>query len=335
MSHLTEDQVHATALALIDDGQSPGIEAVARRLGRGSRTTIHKYLQTFWPRLAAMVATPAAPDVPTEVADLLQQLWARAQALAQDETNARVRAREEKAAALEQRANEAILEARQVAEAASTELASAHDARALAEQRADNATSAMQKKALALAASEQRRAEAETQAAHAAERVEQLQRHLADVESSHAASVADIKEAHATEIARLVAAHDRELDRLRVTLDGERTRTNALAKETAQREARLQEELAAARAAQLVAATAEARLRAEKDGLAQQLQARSADLQRLDREVHALQRANASYAAELAQRADWVSPEQLKATVPASVPRPPAAPARKRGKRHE
>ncbi|XAI97160.1 hypothetical protein [Dolichospermum phage Dfl-JY45] len=335
MSHLTEDQVHAAAFALIDEGQSPGIEAVARRLGRGSRTTIHKYLQTFWPRLAAMVATPAAPDVPTEIADLLQELWTRAQRRAQAETDARVRAREEKAAALEHRSAEAISEARQVAQAASAELAKALDTRALAEQRAEVANKRAEQKATALAESEQRRDAAETAAAHAAARCEQLQRHLTDVEASHVASVATITEAHAAEIARLLATHDRELDRVRVALDAERTRTTTLGREHAQRESRLQEELAAARAAQLTAATAEARLRAEKDGLAQQLQARSADVQRLEREVHALQRANASYAAEMDRRADWVSPEQLKAAVAAGAAQTPAPLARKRGKRHE
>lgn len=326
MAHLTEADVHGAAFALVAEGQSPGIEAVARRLARGSRTTIHKHLQTFWLQLAERVAAPAEEPVPPEIADLASALWSRAQAAAQSAADQRVRTLEDRAAAKELRAGEAIAEARRVADSASAEIARAHEARELAEQRADSARLQAGESAHALAESEHARQAAQAAATNAHERLQALERHLADVEVSHANAIAELKAAHGEEIARLHAAHDRELDRVRVALDAERTRASALAKDVGQKESRLQDELASARSAQLAAATSEARSRAERDAAADQLRdAESAraklfdQVQELQRAMDRLSQQAADNAAALAARAEWISPAQLASAVEAAL----------------
>lgn len=322
MAHLTESDVHAAAYELLRDHSNPGIDAVAKRLGRGSRTTIHKYLKTFWQQLGDRLAAPAAPALPSDVRDLMETLWARAieqtRAAAESALSARLAA----AASLEQRARDALEEARRQSEAASSAIATAHSARDNAEQRA---TAAIEHARMA----SQRCAEAERmqqQTTAACERAEQrashLEHHFSSIESAHAAALDSLRAAHADEIARIESSHVRELDRVRVTLDNERTRAASHAKDAAQREVRLQDALTAARAAQLDAATREARTRTELGVANERIQTAAADIATLRALVDDLERRCAELARRLddatalaATRADWIAPDHLATSV--------------------
>jgi len=320
MAHLTEIDVHEAALALIRDGRSPGIEAVAASLGRGSRTTVHKYLQSFWLTLDDRLRLAnTAPPMPGAVADLADTLWFRASELAQAAADERVASREACAQAKELQACEALGKAAEVSEAASVEIARAHEGRSVAEQRAETAASSVRDKSAALARAVALAEEHAVDRAHLQERGEQLERHLATLETTHAGATGDLKAAHADDIQRAVTTHEREMDRFRVELDRERQRSSAQAAEAAQREVNQQKEMAAARQAQLAAATAEARSRSETERVTLEcvwvrkaLEERDAALKASETDRDALRANERKLATALMERESWFSPAQLE-----------------------
>ncbi len=64
-------------------GKKPGLENIRKTIG-GSPETIRQMLRRYWTKLAAQVCSPAASlmRLPTEVADVAEELWQRSLALA-------------------------------------------------------------------------------------------------------------------------------------------------------------------------------------------------------------------------------------------------------------
>ena len=87
---LKPDEIYEVADALHAEGVQPSIAKVAQRLGRGSFTTIQKYLKEWKPGEGA----PAAPavDMPGEVREAVrrfgQELWGRISSTTQGEIEA-------------------------------------------------------------------------------------------------------------------------------------------------------------------------------------------------------------------------------------------------------
>ena len=71
------------ANTLLATGEKPGLENIRRAIG-GSPETIRQMLRRYWSGLATLVRTPADSlmRLPTEVADLADELWQRSLALA-------------------------------------------------------------------------------------------------------------------------------------------------------------------------------------------------------------------------------------------------------------
>ena len=77
-------ELERVATALLKSGMKPGIEAVRQALGGGSPLTIQTLLNRYWRELGERIdgPAPALKRMPSDVADLADELWQRALALA-------------------------------------------------------------------------------------------------------------------------------------------------------------------------------------------------------------------------------------------------------------
>lgn len=90
---LTEDEVHAACADIVAQGERPTALALLDKLGRGSLTTITKYLNTWHATGEAQAlkieALPAIVKVPAELSkegeDLLKKMWNTAKGIADEE----------------------------------------------------------------------------------------------------------------------------------------------------------------------------------------------------------------------------------------------------------
>lgn len=84
---VTQEQVNATADALLRAGERPTIERVRTELGTGSPNTLIRMLDVYWnelgTRLAHVDSKLALPDAPADVAAAASKLWELALAAAQ------------------------------------------------------------------------------------------------------------------------------------------------------------------------------------------------------------------------------------------------------------
>jgi hypothetical protein len=81
---VTYREFERAATTLLAAGEKPGLENVREALGGGSPETIRQMLRRYWSDLAAQVRSPAQAlqRLPTEVADLAEELWQRSLGLA-------------------------------------------------------------------------------------------------------------------------------------------------------------------------------------------------------------------------------------------------------------
>src|SRR5690348_5958835 len=133
---VTQDQVTRAADALLARGERPTIEKVRAQLGTGSPNTLLRLIDVWWADLAKRLAGEARlPDLPSEVASAFKTVWAVAsEQAAKTAELSLAQAREgielDKATlASEQQRWSAELES------ARADIASANDAKAVAEQR--------------------------------------------------------------------------------------------------------------------------------------------------------------------------------------------------------
>jgi chromosome segregation ATPase len=90
---LTEEEVHAACVDIVAQGERPTALTLLEKLGRGSLTTITKYLNTWQATGEAQAlkieALPAVVKVPAELAkegeDLLKRMWHTAKGIADEE----------------------------------------------------------------------------------------------------------------------------------------------------------------------------------------------------------------------------------------------------------
>ncbi|WP_031432020.1 DNA-binding protein [Methylomicrobium agile] len=90
---LTEDEVHAACVDIVAQGERPTALTLLEKLGRGSLTTITKYLNTWQATDEAQAlkseALPAVVKVPAELSregeDLLKKMWNTAKGIADEE----------------------------------------------------------------------------------------------------------------------------------------------------------------------------------------------------------------------------------------------------------
>jgi chromosome segregation ATPase len=90
---LTEDEVHAACADIVAQGERPTALTLLDKLGRGSLTTITKYLNTWHATGEAQAlkieALPAVVKVPAELSkegeDLLKRMWNTAKGIADEE----------------------------------------------------------------------------------------------------------------------------------------------------------------------------------------------------------------------------------------------------------
>lgn len=82
---VSNDEIERTARALMLDGERPTVQAVLKRLGRGSPNHIAVSLQDFWRNQAALNAGDpiALTRLPPELADAAVAQWEKALRLAQ------------------------------------------------------------------------------------------------------------------------------------------------------------------------------------------------------------------------------------------------------------
>lgn len=84
---VTQEQINATADALLRAGERPTIERVRAELGTGSPNTLIRLLDVYWSelgeRLARVETKVALPDAPAEVAAAASKLWELALAAAE------------------------------------------------------------------------------------------------------------------------------------------------------------------------------------------------------------------------------------------------------------
>lgn len=84
---VTQDQINATADALLRAGERPTIERVRAELGTGSPNTLIRMLDVYWgelgTRLARVESKLALPDAPADVAAAASKLWELALVAAQ------------------------------------------------------------------------------------------------------------------------------------------------------------------------------------------------------------------------------------------------------------
>ena len=80
---ITYAEFERTASTLLAQGEKPGLDNIRHAIG-GSPETIRTMLKRYWTELAAHVRAPAAAltRLPTDIADLAEDLWHRALALA-------------------------------------------------------------------------------------------------------------------------------------------------------------------------------------------------------------------------------------------------------------
>jgi chromosome segregation ATPase len=92
-SRLTEQEVHATCIDIAAQGERPTVIKLRRQLGRGSMTTITKYLNSWNDTDQAQAikaeTLPAVANLPRELAkdgeDLVKKIWHAAKAIADAE----------------------------------------------------------------------------------------------------------------------------------------------------------------------------------------------------------------------------------------------------------
>ncbi|MBL0041654.1 MAG: DNA-binding protein [Xanthomonadales bacterium] len=84
---VTQEQINATADALLRAGERPTIERVRAELGTGSPNTLIRMLDVYWSelgtRLARVESKLALPDAPADVAAAASKLWELALAAAE------------------------------------------------------------------------------------------------------------------------------------------------------------------------------------------------------------------------------------------------------------
>lgn len=313
-THLTEEDVHAAAWALIQDGAAPTGDGIRRHLGRGSKTTIHKYLQTFWLALADR-AHPQTPEMPTAIAEMATQLWERTATEARNTAEAALARQKEQLAAQELAARDAMAEAdRRVAESRGLreEAQAARDEALLA---LDGTRSQLQQRKEAFAALQQRIAVLERDLAAAKQSADDAKASVAALERAHAQSTAEIKAAHTDELQRLGEAHAQSEAALLRQIDRERQDHAAERGALAGRIGEMEKALASTREAQLASAVANARVATEGD-LARK---RVAELEGTERTLRAelvVAQAAADTLKRRAQlRAHWIDPQHLAAAL--------------------
>src|SRR5580658_2285907 len=83
-ANLSHGEIERAALELLSRGQRPSVALLRGHLNRGSPATIASSLKRFWRDLGARMQGDAAAlaRVPSDVADLSDQLWQRALTLA-------------------------------------------------------------------------------------------------------------------------------------------------------------------------------------------------------------------------------------------------------------
>ncbi len=84
---VTQEQINATADALLRAGERPTIERVRAELGTGSPNTLIRLLDVYWgelgARLARVESKVALPEAPSDVAAAASKLWELALAAAE------------------------------------------------------------------------------------------------------------------------------------------------------------------------------------------------------------------------------------------------------------
>ena len=82
---MSYEEIERAARALMVDGERPTVQAVLKRLGRGSPNHIAVSMQKFWKNQTAMNAGDpiALTRLPPELADAAVAQWERALRLAQ------------------------------------------------------------------------------------------------------------------------------------------------------------------------------------------------------------------------------------------------------------
>lgn len=219
---IDEAAVHAAAKALIREGESPTGEAIVARIG-GSKTTVYKYLRTFWPRLADHLDEEnPLPELPGQIGRLAGELWQAAMDAATEVADKKLAAARRAADDARERGNEA--------------LQSAHTMRADAESRVETADRA-------LARMRVEREAALSEVRRLGQVVTQLQEELGEKQAelrsvnkelvARAETIERVEAAHASEIERMKADRDRESGSAMAQLD--RTRTDARKAEAALR----------------------------------------------------------------------------------------------------
>lgn len=78
-SKIRPEQVWAAAQALVDEGRKPTLEAIRRRLGGGSYTTLSRHLADWREKQRP---APELPPPPESVVEVARRLWAEAWRLA-------------------------------------------------------------------------------------------------------------------------------------------------------------------------------------------------------------------------------------------------------------
>lgn len=136
---ITESDVHTAADELVAAGERPTVERIRGHLGTGSPNTVTRWLETWWrqlgTRLIAQQAKIDLPSAPAEIAVLASQLWEQALASARVQAETALDAKHR--TLLEERHALAVERASMQEEAQNQRaaLASAQDARSLAEAR--------------------------------------------------------------------------------------------------------------------------------------------------------------------------------------------------------
>lgn len=91
---VTQEQINATADALLRAGERPTIERVRAELGTGSPNTLIRLLDVYWgelgARLARIESKVALPDAPAEVVAAASTLWELALTTAQRQAETRL-----------------------------------------------------------------------------------------------------------------------------------------------------------------------------------------------------------------------------------------------------
>jgi chromosome segregation ATPase len=259
---ISEVDVHEAAFAAIRDGVPPSGEEILRRIGRGSKSTVFKYLGTLWPRLAdALDATrPDIPDLPPGVADAAMTLWRGALGHARSIAEVEVAGARETAQILHDEGVSALATAESMRDEAEVSVARLEQTVATLTRERDAAAEARAVLEVSLKQAADSAAELERER-------ERGQRTVQGLEQARETAAAE----HRAELERLAASHEAEIDRLSLSLDRARADSAALARQDAERLRLLEQRLTAANDAHLAAARSAAALQVRVANLEQDM----------------------------------------------------------------